>query len=275
MSYLNRQYYVNDNAIVSLFDELSLWSSYFGRILMDNVPLRKVMTVLDVGCGTGFPLLELAQRLDPLSRLTGIDVWENAVKRAIWKKEQYELTNVEVICCDAATMPFPDKKFDLVVSNLGINNFDNPAKVLSECYRVLKRPGKLCLTTNLEGHYMEFYSVFEATLKELGKESLLPKLKAQEQHRGTDETVRDLLESARFSVLKTIRERFAMRFVDGSAMLRHFLTVVGFLPGWRSVLAGEDESAIFSLLEKKLNDKAEWEGELKMTVPMLYVEAIK
>jgi ubiquinone/menaquinone biosynthesis C-methylase UbiE len=275
MSYLHRYYPLDDATTASLFDEVSVWSSYFGKILLDNVPLRKGMTVLDVGCGNGFPLLELAQRLDASSRLTGLDVWETALERARWKKERLQLTNVEVLSCDAAKMPFPDKCFDLVVCNLGVNNFDHPEKVMSECYRVLKRPGRICLTTNVEGHFMEFYSAFEASLKEMGKEHLLPKLKAQEQHRGTDETVRDLLEGARFAVLKIIKDRFHMRFVNGTAFLNHFLTVIGFLPGWRTLLEGENEAAIFSHLEKKLNEQADWDGELKLTVPLLYVEAVK
>lgn len=275
MSYLDRQFSLDDPATASLIDEVSVWSSRFGQVLLDNVPLRKGMTLLDVGCGTGFPLFELAHRLDPGARLTGIDSWATAVERARWKKKQFELPNVEIVLGDAAKMPFADKSFELVVSNLGINNFEKPAAVLAECYRVLNRPGKLCLTTNLEGHFMEFYTVFENVLKELGKEGLLPKLKAQEQHRGNVETVRELLEDARFSVLKILKQNFSYRFVNGTALLRHWLTVIGFLPGWRSVLAGENEAAIFSHLEKKLNEQADWDGELKMSVPMLYVEAVK
>lgn len=275
MSYLQTHFPTDDPETVSIFDELSFWSSHFGKILLDHVPLRKGMRILDVGCGTGFPLFELANRLDTASKLTGIDPWEAAVERAIWKKNQYRFSNVGIICGDAAKMPFDDKEFDLIASNLGVNNFENPQAVIRECYRVLKRPGRICLTTNTEGHFMEFYSVFETTLKELGLEALVPKLKAQEQHRGTDETIRELLEDARFSVLKIIRDKFYIRYVDGSALFNHFLTVVGFLPGWRSIVPPDREAEVFSRLEKKLNEQAEWDGELKMTVPVLYVEAVK
>ena len=275
MSYLEKHFITDNPDTISVFDELSFWSSIFGKLLLDHVPLRKGMRILDLGCGTGFPLFELAHRLDPISKLTGIDTWETAVERANWKKSQYRLPNVEIIRCDAAKMPFHDKEFDLIVSNLGLNNFDNPQAVIRECYRVVKRPGRICLTTNLEGHFMEFYAVFEATLKELGMEHYLPKLKAQEQQRGTDETIRELLEDARFSVLKIIRDKFYMRYIDGTALLRHFLTIVGFLPGWRSVLPLEREAEVFALLEKKLNEQADWDGELKMSVPVLYVEAVK
>ncbi len=275
MSYLQRQFPLDDPATSSLFDEVSVWCSRFGHLLLDHVPLEKGMSVLDVGCGTGFPLFELAHRLDPGSKITGIDTWKTALERAQWKKEKFGLNNVELVLADAAKMPFKDKEFSLITINLGINNFENPAKVISECYRVLQRSGKICLTTNLEGHFMEFYTVFENLLREMGREDLLPKLKEQEQHRGNLESVRELLEDARFSVLKMLKDRFVMRFVNGTALFNHFLTVIGFLPGWRSILSPDEEAAVFSQLEKKLNEQADWDGELKLTVPMLYVEAVK
>jgi precorrin-6B methylase 2 len=50
---------------VSAYDELPLWSAMFGLLMLRHLELRRDMRVPDVGCGTGFPLLELAQRLGP------------------------------------------------------------------------------------------------------------------------------------------------------------------------------------------------------------------
>lgn len=276
MTYRSKSFPIESPDTVLLLEELSLWSSYFGKTLLDQVPLRKGMHVLDLGCGTGFPLIELANRMDESCSLTGLDPWEAGVERAKWKLAHHQLLpKVEILLGDAAKMPFEDKTFDLITSNLGINNFTDPAAAVRECYRVMKRDGRLCLTTNIEGHFREFYAVFEAVLKELGLDELLPNLKASEQRRGTDETVRDLLEDARFSVVKIIRDKFTLRYLSGSAFLHHFLTVVGFLPGWRSLVPTEEEERVFSLLEKRLNEQSDWDGELKMTVPMLYVEAVR
>jgi ubiquinone/menaquinone biosynthesis C-methylase UbiE len=276
MTFLDKNFPIESSDTVLLFEELSLWSSYFGKTLLDQVPLRKDMIVLDVGCGAGFPLFELANRLDSTCQLTGLDPWEAGVERAKWKLARHQLLpKVEIILGDAAKMPFPDKQFDLITCNLGINNFDDPATVVKECYRTMKRDGRLCLTTNVEGHFREFYSVYESVLKELGLDAQLPALKASEQRRGTDETVRDLLEDARFNVVKIIRDKFTLRYLNGSAFFHHFLTVIGFLPGFRGIVPKGEEERVFSLLEKRLNEQADWDGELKMTVPMLYVEAVR
>ncbi len=275
MNYLEKYYPLENPDTPSLWDQLSFWSSPFGKLLLDNVPMRIGMDVLDIGCGAGFPLLELAQCLGQKSKLTGLDIWKEGIERARWKMEKMGISNVELILADGKKMPFDDNRFDLIVSNLGVNNFDAPSIVLAECHRVLKRMGRICITTNLEGHYMEFYKIFANTLKEADLQGLLPALKANEQHRGTDETVRELFENASFSIVKMLRSRFQMRFVDGTALLNHLLVVVGFLPAWRSILPKEKEKEFFELLEKNLNEQAKWEGELKMTVPMLYVEAVK
>ena len=91
MEFLNRTYPLENPATPLLFDQLSLWSSNFGRLLLDNIPLKKDMVVLDVGCGTGFPLLELARLLGPESQLTGIDLWQAGLDRARWKADHQAL----------------------------------------------------------------------------------------------------------------------------------------------------------------------------------------
>jgi SAM-dependent methyltransferase len=54
---------------VSAYDELPLWSAMTGLLLLEHVELKSDARVLDVGCGTGFPLIELAERLGPASRV--------------------------------------------------------------------------------------------------------------------------------------------------------------------------------------------------------------
>ena len=35
------------------YDELPLWSAPFGLLLLDRVPMKSGLTILDVGAGTG------------------------------------------------------------------------------------------------------------------------------------------------------------------------------------------------------------------------------
>ena len=59
----------------SFYDELPLWSAPFGLLLLQYVPLRAGVRVLDVGAGTGFLSIELAQRCSSDSEIVAVDPW--------------------------------------------------------------------------------------------------------------------------------------------------------------------------------------------------------
>ncbi|MBV9209796.1 MAG: class I SAM-dependent methyltransferase [Acidobacteria bacterium] len=273
--YLERTIDFNHPDIASVVDELSFWSSRFGHMLFDLIEIRKDINILDVGCATGFPLFELAHVFGGSCNLTGIDIWREALERARFKLQIHALSNVRIIEADAARQPFDNAEFDLIVSNLGINNWEDPSAVLAECFRVARPNAQLVLTTNVVGHYKEFYEVFAATLREMEKAELLEKLDSQAAHRGTRASLSSLLEESGWKLTRIVENSFEMRFADGSALLRHSLVLIGFLGGWRNILAGLDESEVFRRIENRLNTLAQEGGELRMTVPMLYLEAKK
>lgn len=270
--YLTFQPNFNSAETVATYDELPLWSATFGLMLLRHIELRRNLQVLDVGCGTGFPLLELAQRLGPSSMVYGIDPWEAAVEKARFKAHVWNLRNVELSVGNAAAMPFPKGQFDLIVSNLGINNFNDPAAALTECRRVSKPTARIVLTTNLKGHMKEFYDVFESTLLEFGNSKSVSLLQEHIDKRATIQGIASLFEKSGWRI-STIHEALtSLRFVDGSALLRHYFMKLGFLDGWRGVISSAEEEEVFSRLEANLNCLAETNGVLELTIPMAYVE---
>src|SRR4029453_6115229 len=80
--------------ILAAYDELPLWSAMFGLLLLEHVPLKDVNVGLDVGCGTGFPLIELAERLGPSAHVHGVDPWTAALTRAREKIASRRTPNV-------------------------------------------------------------------------------------------------------------------------------------------------------------------------------------
>ena len=259
--------------VVAAFDELPLWSAMAGLVLLEHLPLVRGARVLDVGCGTGFPLLELAQRLGRPATVHGLDRWAVALQRARFKAGVTGVANSTLTRGDGAAMPFREAQFDLVVSNLGINNFADPDAVFRESRRVLRRGGRLALTTNVEGHMAELYAVFEAVLAERGRAGPLEALRRHVAYRGTATSIAERLGNAEFRLARAVERNFPMRFADGSALFRHYFIRLGFLDGWRGVVAGEEEREVFAALEDGLNRRAAERGELALTVPLTYVEA--
>ncbi|MDQ2808659.1 MAG: methyltransferase domain-containing protein [Chloroflexota bacterium] len=272
-AYWEQHYDIHDPAFAASFDEVSLWGARFGILLLDHLALAPDRTVLDLACGTGFPLLELAQAHGASCRCIGLDLWAAALQRAQVKQAARHLANVALVQADAMTLPLADHSCDLIVSNLGLNNFADPAAVLRECRRVAKPQARLAFTSNLIGHMAEFYTVFRDLLATENHPHYLARLAANEAHRGSRDSICALLTGAGLTVTRLVEDQFQLRFLDGSTLLRHFLVQVGFLPSWRAVLDPPDEARVLALLESRLNDLAARDGQLVMTIPMLYVEA--
>lgn len=273
-AYLN--YSFEDNAqFVATYDELPLWSAAFGMLLLKHINYTPGSTIVDIGSGTGFPLIELASRFGPASQCYGVDTWSNANERATQKTKNYSLDNVALLSCSGADIPLADDSTDLIVSNLGINNFEAPAAVFAECKRLLKPNGKLALTTNLYGHWREFYRVFEATLFELDMEALAEEIKTHEQARGTVESVSAYFEGAGLPVSRCITDSFEMKFADGTAFLNHHFVKLGWLTTWLQLVPKEHQQKVFTRLEVNLNKLANEHNGLSLTVPMAFVEGVK
>ena len=266
---------LDDHAIAENLDELPLWSAPFGMMILDRVPMRTGITVLDIGCGTGFLTLELAQRCGPDSTVIAVDPWAPVMDRLRYKIAYLGLENIRLIQDDAANIDLPGSSVDVVVSNLGLNNFDNAEAVLQACYRATKLGGKMLLTTNPVGHMREFYRVFRDVIIECGFPDRLDAFDAHVAHRQTVRSVSDMLTDAGFETVDSVIDSFRMRFADGSSFLRHYLIRIRFIPAWKALLPeGEVESA-FRSLEHKLNQVANEQGELSMTIPMACIEARK
>ena len=274
-NYLIRELDWKQEDVTNVYDELPLWSSPFGLLLLDNFPIGEYDNYLDIGSGTGFPLIEISQRLGINCQSYGIDQWKAALKRAASKIDTLKTENVILIEGDASKISLPDNYFDLITSNLGINNFENPLGVLSECKRVLKPSGSFCLTTNVTGTFSEFYQIFCDTLNELKFDKYTSKLIDHINQRGTEESTIELLEKSGFTITKTLKSDYSMRFLNGSAFLNHSFTIVGFIDSWRNMFDQVDKTIFFDRFEQNLNDYSKQNGELKLTIPMFYVECKK
>jgi len=116
--------------------------------LLTVIGLRGDERVLDLGCGRGAVLL-IAAKLVPRGSAVGVDIWRadqtgNSMQATLANADVEGVADrVELHTRDMTDLQFPDKSFDLVVSNLAIHNLpDNDARraAIDEAVRVL-RPG--------------------------------------------------------------------------------------------------------------------------------------
>jgi ubiquinone/menaquinone biosynthesis C-methylase UbiE len=256
---------------VALYDEMPLWSAQAGALLLDHVPLT-ARRALDVGCGAGFPLLELAERLGPGALTVGVDPWAQALSRAARKLAVWPVPQAALVRGDGAALAFREHAFDLVVSNLGVNNFANAEQALRECLRVLAPGGVLAISTNVMGHFAELYGALELLLRRRGDDAALARLRDHVAHRGSVESIAKHLEACGFRLQATHTRAVSWRFQSAQALFAHHFMRLGFADGWREI-AGENADAVMTELGRELDATAARTGAITLTVPLVVMLA--
>jgi ubiquinone/menaquinone biosynthesis C-methylase UbiE len=122
------------------------WSSYVSNtlsFLIDHLQRSQQISgnehILDIACGTG----ELEKRLLNVHsdlKIIGVDISEKMLDMA-----RLKLPNLEFVKASAIAMPFPDHKFDMVVTVSAFHYFDQPLDTLEEIRRILKPQGKVII----------------------------------------------------------------------------------------------------------------------------------
>lgn len=275
-NYLHNIFDSGNKNFVDAIDEVAVWSAPFGFTLLNTIKMKRGIKALDIGCGTGFPLIELATRLDSESRIYGLDPWDKAVERVKEKIELYEIKNAEVISGAAEDLPFEDNFFDLIVSNNGINNVQHLNKTFTECYRALKPGGQFVFTFNLPETFIEFYKIFEETLNDLGLLNEIQKMQGHifEKRKPVD-FMKNIVEENKFNISEIKHDNFMYRFSSGTSLLYYPMIRFHFLPVWIEILPAQRVEEIFNLIENKLNTISAEQGELVMTVPYACFSCLK
>jgi len=115
------------------------------KSLLDLAAPQPGEHALDIGCGSGTTVLELAARVGPHGHVLGADVANQSVARARQRIAAVGLRHAEAIVADVSCHAFAPNTFDLVVSRFGVMFFSDPQAAFANVRRAMKPGGRLAL----------------------------------------------------------------------------------------------------------------------------------
>lgn len=125
----------------------------FGQWTLERTVWQGDERVLDVGCGPGDLLREMARQHSGWNALMGLDFSPGMIAKAI--KEAAGLA-VCFFVGDAQSLPLPDATFDVVMARHVLYHVPDLSRAVAEAARVLCPGGRFLVTTN-SAHTMAEY----------------------------------------------------------------------------------------------------------------------
>jgi phosphatidylethanolamine/phosphatidyl-N-methylethanolamine N-methyltransferase len=163
-----------------VYDFIFDWIFAPGRAAaVKQLDLRPSERTLEVGIGTGLNL----PLYPPTCRLTGIDLSQEMLDKAVERVQTLAMPNVTLKVMDAMAMDFADDEFDKALATYTISAVPDPVAVLREMRRVVK-PGGIIVILNhfrserrLAGHLEDFVAPVCTRLGWKSNLSMTPLLK--------------------------------------------------------------------------------------------------
>jgi len=131
----------------------------YTRIAFQLLPEIDCPLILDIGCGTGVPTIEIAEMSN--GSVIGVDIDSIALNILEGKIRQNKLNNrVRTLNCSFTNMPFDEGTFDIIWAEGAVSQcgFAGATKLLG---RFLKRGG-FFVVHDIEGNYIEKINAVES-----------------------------------------------------------------------------------------------------------------
>ena len=112
------------------------------QALMEQLAFRGARTALDVGCGAGGDVVEMARLMPDGTEVSGLDTSETMIAEA--RRRAASLgTRVSLRLGDAADLPYQDQVFDICRAATVLQHVPDPARVVREMARVTRPGGRV------------------------------------------------------------------------------------------------------------------------------------
>lgn len=111
--------------------------------------------ILEIGCGTGYLTRKLIKKY-PNSQIHALDISAKMLEES----QLDSFPQVQTVLADAENYS-SDESYDLIISNLSFQWFNEQIKTIQKYKKMLVANGRLYINTLMDGSYQDFIRAFE------------------------------------------------------------------------------------------------------------------
>ncbi|MEO6950582.1 MAG: methyltransferase domain-containing protein [Polyangia bacterium] len=227
-----------EDKLAKIYDAevVPIWSRRFGRMLLRDLVVPNKAMVLDTNCGSGYPSLDLLKRMDEAGRIIAIDTSSPLLDEA--RTKAGKLSGKRIFFRSEASLPklpFAEQVYDLVISNAGLQQIDDPEPAIRECARVTKVGGEVVATYPLAGTFGEFYDILREVLIKGDYKDAIDRLDAYLTRYPPLEQAAAWFEDAGLSDVRVEYESFELLFKSSREFFFAPIIEYGPLSNWKAI----------------------------------------
>jgi ubiquinone/menaquinone biosynthesis C-methylase UbiE len=124
---------------------MSVWDLFLRhpKDELQQIPLRRGLTVVDYACGPGHYTIPIAEQVGPDGRVYAVDIQPMAMETIQRKAARKGLKNITTVLVDSYDSGLPSASADIVVFLDAFHLVADPEVLLREIQRLLKPKGLL------------------------------------------------------------------------------------------------------------------------------------
>lgn len=137
------------------------------NVIINSLPLKKGVRILDVGCGPGRILIPLAKKIAVGNGyITGLDIQEGMLQKAMAKAKESNLDNINFIHSNVDTVPI-NNSYDIILMICVLGEIPKLSRklVIEKTATLLNENGIISITeTIFDPHFQNHKQVSEMML---------------------------------------------------------------------------------------------------------------
>lgn len=112
---------------------------------LNLIGIQQGMKIADVGCGTGYFALPMAEIVGEEGRIFAIDISVEMLQETKRRAEEAGYNNIELVSSGENNFKMKDKSVEMVFTSTVFHEVSHPEDFLTECKRIMKDEGSIII----------------------------------------------------------------------------------------------------------------------------------